>query len=234
MIMWSFSTQAILWFYDKELLDEIPWKVVLRDKGMEQIWQLFKEAQELSIPQYVKSSRRGCCTKICCSKWGIRKKCTGSRSRDGWLTKNTGMLSRYAEMGPGKPGCRWNWAWWGIWKIRRDSVGTLIKREKQRRVYPHGKREKRTGFNRGGEGWDTQQASMYKSMEPDGLHLRVLKKIIGVVAKPFFTVFKKLWLSDEVPCYWKRVTSLAVLRRVERNTQGTTSQGASPLYLGRS
>lgn len=37
----------------KELLDEIPCQVVLRDKGMEQSWQVFKDtslrAQELSI-----------------------------------------------------------------------------------------------------------------------------------------------------------------------------------------
>lgn len=39
----------------KELLDEIPWEAVLRDKGMEQSWQLsrdaFLKAQDLSIPQ---------------------------------------------------------------------------------------------------------------------------------------------------------------------------------------
>ena len=42
----------------KELLDEIPWEAVLRDKGMEQSWQLsrdaFLKAQDLSIPQQKK------------------------------------------------------------------------------------------------------------------------------------------------------------------------------------
>lgn len=47
----------------KELLDEIPWEVLLRDKGVEQRWQLLKDAilraQELLILWYKKSSREG-------------------------------------------------------------------------------------------------------------------------------------------------------------------------------
>jgi len=45
----------------KELLDKAHWETVLRDKGIEQSWQLFKDtflkAQELSISQYKKPSR---------------------------------------------------------------------------------------------------------------------------------------------------------------------------------
>ena len=45
----------------KELLDDMPWETVVRDKVMEQSWQLFKDAflraQELSIPQNKKSGR---------------------------------------------------------------------------------------------------------------------------------------------------------------------------------
>ena len=40
----------------KELLDEIPWEIVLWDTGTEKNWQLFKDtflkAQELSISQH--------------------------------------------------------------------------------------------------------------------------------------------------------------------------------------
>ncbi|KAM9168311.1 very low-density lipoprotein receptor-like [Mergus octosetaceus] len=47
----------------KELVDEIPWDTVLRDRGSDQSWQLFKDiflrAQELSIPMCNKSSREG-------------------------------------------------------------------------------------------------------------------------------------------------------------------------------
>ncbi|KFR04113.1 hypothetical protein Y956_00814, partial [Nipponia nippon] len=45
----------------KHLVDEIPWEIVLKDKGTEQSWQLFKDtflrAQELSIPLCKKSGR---------------------------------------------------------------------------------------------------------------------------------------------------------------------------------
>lgn len=47
----------------KELLDEIPWEAVLRDKETEHICQLFKDTflqtQELSTPQHKKSSTGG-------------------------------------------------------------------------------------------------------------------------------------------------------------------------------
>jgi len=47
----------------KDLLDEIPWKAVLRDNEVEQSWQLFKDiflrTQELSIPMCKKSGMRG-------------------------------------------------------------------------------------------------------------------------------------------------------------------------------
>jgi len=46
-----------------KLLDEILWKTVLRNIGMEESWQLFKDtflkAQELSIIQHRKSSAGG-------------------------------------------------------------------------------------------------------------------------------------------------------------------------------
>jgi len=51
--------RAKFWLF-KELLDEIPWKTVLRNTEMEHSWQLFKDtfliAQELSIPQHKKEA----------------------------------------------------------------------------------------------------------------------------------------------------------------------------------
>ena len=50
------------WLF-KELLDEISWGTVLRNKGVKQSWQFFKDtfvkAQELSISQQEKSRRGG-------------------------------------------------------------------------------------------------------------------------------------------------------------------------------
>lgn len=44
-------------------MDKIFWEAVLRDKGVEEIWLLFKDAflrtQELSVPQNKKAGRKG-------------------------------------------------------------------------------------------------------------------------------------------------------------------------------
>ena len=46
-----------------ELVNKIPWETVLMGKGVEQSWQIFKEAffrvQELSIPRCSKSGKKG-------------------------------------------------------------------------------------------------------------------------------------------------------------------------------
>jgi len=47
----------------KELVNRTPWKTVLRDRGAEERWQIFKDAlhrvQELSVPRCKKSRKEG-------------------------------------------------------------------------------------------------------------------------------------------------------------------------------
>ncbi|KFQ18254.1 hypothetical protein N331_11172, partial [Merops nubicus] len=47
----------------KELISKTPWEIVLRDKGLEQGWKIFKDTyhrvQELSFPRCRKSGREG-------------------------------------------------------------------------------------------------------------------------------------------------------------------------------
>ena len=47
----------------KELVNKIPWESVLKGKGTEQSWQIFRKAflraQELSIPRCRKSGKKG-------------------------------------------------------------------------------------------------------------------------------------------------------------------------------
>ncbi|KFW92656.1 hypothetical protein N336_07629, partial [Phalacrocorax carbo] len=47
----------------KELVTRTPWEMVLRDKGTEESWQIFKDAvhkaQELSVPRCKKSGKQG-------------------------------------------------------------------------------------------------------------------------------------------------------------------------------
>ena len=46
--------------------------------------------------------------------------------------------------------------------------------------------------------------NVYKFMEPDGVHPRVLKKLAEVVAEPLSIIFEKSWLSGEVPDDWRK------------------------------
>ena len=47
----------------KELVRRTPWETVLRERGTEQSWQIFKDtfhrAQELSVPKCKKSGKEG-------------------------------------------------------------------------------------------------------------------------------------------------------------------------------
>ena len=46
--------------------------------------------------------------------------------------------------------------------------------------------------------------NVYKSMEPDGIHPRVLKELAEVVTELLSIIFEKLWLSGEVPDDWRK------------------------------
>ena len=48
------------------------------------------------------------------------------------------------------------------------------------------------------------QMNVSKTMGPDVIHPRVLKKMADVVAKPLSIIFEKSWLSGEVPGDWKK------------------------------
>ncbi|KFV94548.1 hypothetical protein N327_11702, partial [Fulmarus glacialis] len=42
-----------------------------------------------------------------------------------------------------------------------------------------------------------------KSMGPDGIHPRGLKKLVEVLTKPLSTIYQQSWLTREVPVDWK-------------------------------
>lgn len=46
---------------------------------------------------------------------------------------------------------------------------------------------------------------VHESMEPDEVHLWVLRALVGKVAKAFCIIFEKLWQPGQIPSAWKKV-----------------------------
>ncbi|KAJ7424716.1 RNA-directed DNA polymerase from mobile element jockey [Pitangus sulphuratus] len=54
--------------------------------------------------------------------------------------------------------------------------------------------------------WDLLlQLDPCKSIGPNGIHPRILKELVGVIAQPLSMIFEQSWESREVPADWKLV-----------------------------
>ncbi|KFP33470.1 LINE-1 reverse transcriptase, partial [Colius striatus] len=60
----------------------------------------------------------------------------------------------------------------------------------------------------------------HKSMGTDGMHPRVLRELVGVIAKPLFIIFSELWRTGEVPEDWRRANVTPVFKKGKKEEPG--------------
>ncbi len=61
----------------------------------------------------------------------------------------------------------------------------------------------------------------YKSMGPDGLHPRVLRELVDVVAKPLSIIFQQSWLTRDVPVDWKLANVMPIFKKGQKDDPGS-------------
>jgi len=73
---------------------------------------------------------------------------------------------------------------------------------------------------------------IHKSMGPDGIHPRMLRELVEVIAR-LFSITGKLWGMGELPEGWRKANVTSVLKKGKMRTLVTIDQLASPPSLER-
>ncbi|KFP28054.1 hypothetical protein N325_01422, partial [Colius striatus] len=60
----------------------------------------------------------------------------------------------------------------------------------------------------------------HKSMEPNGMHPRVLRELADVIAKPLSIIFEQSWRTGKVPEDWRKVNVTPVFKKGRKDDPG--------------
>ena len=66
-----------------------------------------------------------------------------------------------------------------------------------------------------------QKLDAHKSMEPVGLHPRVLKELVDVVAKPLSVIPRQSWLTGDVPAGWSLANVMPIFKKSWKDDPGS-------------
>ena len=58
-------------------------------------------------------------------------------------------------------------------------------------------------------------------MGPDGLHPRVLRELVDVVAKPLSIILQQFWLIGDVPVDWKLANVMPIFKKGWKDDPGS-------------
>ena len=64
------------------------------------------------------------------------------------------------------------------------------------------------------------QWNAHKSMGPDGIHSKLLKKLANVIARPLSVIYQGSWESEEVPLDWKLANVIPVFQKGKKEDPG--------------
>ena len=66
-----------------------------------------------------------------------------------------------------------------------------------------------------------QKLDAHESMGPDGLHPRVMRELVDVVAKPLFIILWQSWLTGDVPADWRLANVTPTFKKGQKDDPGS-------------
>ncbi|KFV88850.1 hypothetical protein N308_13788, partial [Struthio camelus australis] len=74
---------------------------------------------------------------------------------------------------------------------------------------------------------------IHKSMGPDGMHPRVLRELVDVIARPLSILLERSWRSGEVPEDWQKASVTPVFQKGKREEPGNYRPVSLPSIPGK-